>query len=685
MAETKNTITIKFKPEGDKGLVNAIKALDRATQSLVKSQGSLAKTSGTLKSKQDKLTASQKKAEQQTRILGGTFAVLRSKMLLVNFALGLGIRQVLKFADQAAKVESMSIAFNNLSNDTQGAEFALSKLKEATNDTMSEFDLFQQANNAMILGVSNNSEEMAEMFDIAQRLGRALGRDTASSVESLVTGIGRQSRLMLDNIGIIVRSEEAYEDYAEKLGVTAESLTDAQKKQAFLEATMESARKKVKTVGEETLTTRDSLDQLSTSFTNLTTAVGQNIPFFQKIINAANTLIKATTEQIKGEEEIITLTKQRSQFQENISKLNKRLIGEQDSLQVQQSGLSKLNIIAVNNAKANVEATQNEITINEERLKAVDKAIFKFNEEQLAQRNVKEETRKAREETQKATDTAEANVLANKKAVEVLEQLAEANKTVYADDIDFQLMQIQLQADAYKEMKIDQVAVNEWAEGQKKNAVIKNLEETNGLYSAFEASYSTFISSLTDMDMTGQERRKQILEAGKNAFISFLGEMLKEKIKQMLVEQVITKTAETSAVVSAGVTGSLIASQYAVPASLAATASFGGAAAAGLSAIGASIAGTKALAVFEQGGLVGGQRHSQGGTIIEAEQGEFVMSRQAVQSIGLETMNQINQGGGAGSTINLSINGGIVDESYVNNELIPALNKATALGNRINA
>ena len=56
-----------------------------------------------------------------------------------------------------------------------------------------------------ILGVSKNSDEMAEMFDIAQRLGRALGRDTASSVESLVTGIGRQSRLMLDNIGIIVK------------------------------------------------------------------------------------------------------------------------------------------------------------------------------------------------------------------------------------------------------------------------------------------------------------------------------------------------------------------------------------------------------------------------------------------------------------------------------------------------
>jgi hypothetical protein len=39
----------------------------------------------------------------------------------------------------------------------------------------------------------------------------------------------------------------------------------------------------------------------------------------------------------------------------------------------------------------------------------------------------------------------------------------------------------------------------------------------------------------------------------------------------------------------------------------------------------------------------------------------------------------MNQNGPSGS-INISINGGIVDESYVRNELIPALNRATSLG-----
>lgn len=75
---------------------------------------------------------------------------------------------------------------------------------------------------------------------------------------------------------------------------------------------------------------------------------------------------------------------------------------------------------------------------------------------------------------------------------------------------------------------------------------------------------------------------------------------------------------------------------------------------------------------FEQGGLVGGQRHSQGGTLIEAERGEFVMSRNAVQSIGLENLNAMNQGQ---SPITLNISAPLVDETVVDS-IIPAIEKA---------
>ena len=77
-----------------------------------------------------------------------------------------------------------------------------------------------------------------------------------------------------------------------------------------------------------------------------------------------------------------------------------------------------------------------------------------------------------------------------------------------------------------------------------------------------------------------------------------------------------------------------------------------------------AVAAHNAASKMEQGGLVGGRRHSQGGTIIEAEQGEFVMSRNAVDAVGLETMNRINAGGGAGG-INISFTGNVMSQDFI--------------------
>ena len=376
-----NTIDIVFGAKGDKDVIEAIKALDTSTKKLISTQASLAKTG---KSQVRQHTQSQKammaldaklralgtsfkkanidtkiltkayqgnkraiaqvrvesqkyiksitqvgdktvKTAHRTRILGGSLAVLRSKLLIYNFAMALGVRQTIKFAETSANVESMQTAFTTLSGATESSTVALIKLKKATNNTMSEFNLFQQANNAMILGVTKNSDEMAEMFDMAQRLGRALGRDTASSVESLITGIGRQSRQMLDNIGIIVKSDEAYEAYAKKLGITADQLSDVDKKQAFLIATMESARAKIKTLGDEVLSTKDNIDSFSTAFENLGVSIGKNVPFFNFLTTRLTGLARITKQLIDPYDPLIEAQKNHLEAVEAENKARKNL------------------------------------------------------------------------------------------------------------------------------------------------------------------------------------------------------------------------------------------------------------------------------------------------------------------------------------------------------------------------
>tara|TARA_R100000152_G_C6765387_1_gene190190 strand:- start:177 stop:1763 length:1587 start_codon:yes stop_codon:yes gene_type:complete len=82
------------------------------------------------------------------------------------------------------------------------------------------------------------------------------------------------------------------------------------------------------------------------------------------------------------------------------------------------------------------------------------------------------------------------------------------------------------------------------------------------------------------------------------------------------------------------------------------------------------------LSKFEQGGLVGGRRHSQGGTMIEAESGEFVMSRDAVSRIGVNNLEAMNSGG-SGMTINISAP--LVDDTVVDS-IIPKIKEAVRRG-----
>ena len=86
---------------------------------------------------------------------------------------------------------------------------------------------------------------------------------------------------------------------------------------------------------------------------------------------------------------------------------------------------------------------------------------------------------------------------------------------------------------------------------------------------------------------------------------------------------------------------------------------------------------------MQYGGLVGGNRHSQGGTMIEAEQGEFVVSRAGVDATGLEALNRINSGGGGGGGASITINNPIIGKDTIEDEIVPQIKEALRRGGDI--
>ena len=737
MAQEK--IIIEFKPKGHKELINAIKKLNIETEKL---SGTYKKTSENT----DKFTSRGNKLAKGNDKLAKSFATIRSKLLLFQFAMAMGVRQLIGFAKEAAKIENMARAFNTLSGGVEKGSIAMDKLKKATNGTMSQFNLFQQANNAMILGVSKNSDEMAEMFDIAQRLGRALGRDTASSVESLITGIGRQSRLMLDNIGLIVKADEAYESYAEKLGTTAEKLTDADKKQAFLTATMDSARQKLQDLPEEVRSTQDSYDGLSASASDAAVAIGE---WFAELVDLpakadeAATALDWLSENIKNmnldvlgmhdswnkfkpvvSEVIDPLSKSIFEVYSNFEKLSNvestNLIAfSEDDLKLIEK-LEELTSLTVAARLREIESNIMLVKTNRHLFKSEDdylNVLSMLNEQYKKLDPLEQERIKIQKGLEKATEGAEkAQKAYNKQLLRMeakerrreiadlkdeLQRLLELKDAMEGWDgaLESFTRRWKTQNSAYataiehlKQLeKIEEISFDPFVDSESGESTITKFEEMIGMSTtvfqeiANESLNSAAIVSQSFSGVTSamksnlNQRMSNELEAlrnsdkFKNASVESQKKMEKDKINSFAQEQKRLAGFEKANNLAQAIIGTAkaVTDVIANPILAGIVAAMG--------AIQVGVIASTPLPKFARGGMIGGRRHSQGGTMIEAEQGEFVMSRDAVESVGIENLNRMNEGGG-GSAVTVNVSGNVMSQDFVEGELAEQIKEAVRRG-----
>lgn len=135
----------------------------------------------------------------------------------------MGHKVVTGLAEDSQRIKGV---FDNLTISIDGA-------RRATGGLVDDYTLARTANQLVSFGVVKNSADFANLTRDAQRLGKKLGISTVSAMDSLSAALGRQSKLMLDNLGVILNVEQAHQRYADSLGVTVNQLTDAQKAEAF--------------------------------------------------------------------------------------------------------------------------------------------------------------------------------------------------------------------------------------------------------------------------------------------------------------------------------------------------------------------------------------------------------------------------------------------------------------------
>lgn len=225
---------------------------------------------------------------------GKIFNVLTSLKTIVLGSLGAIFAY--QFASRAAQVESITTAFVNL-NRSMGAlaTDTLPRLRKATKGTIGDFELMQAVNNAILLGVSKNVEEFEWLGVAARRLGKAVGRDTISAFQDLSYGIGRQSRLILDNLGLVVRVGDAMEVYAKKVGKPVDKLTLLEQKMAFNQAAFQAIRDRIAQLGPDVDDLADAFGRFQATYSNFLTDLQRGAaPLLTRVFNLVTEIFTAS-------------------------------------------------------------------------------------------------------------------------------------------------------------------------------------------------------------------------------------------------------------------------------------------------------------------------------------------------------------------------------------------------------
>ena len=188
----------------------------------------------------------------------------------------IGLKQAFDFGEQGAMVLQTAESFEILLQKVGASPDLLNDLRRASRGTVDDMRIMSStatllagANGELATSLANATPELMEIAKAANKLNPLLG-DTTFLYESLAKGIKRASPMILDNLGLIIKIEEANQRYAKSIGKSVEALTAEELKIALLNETLRQGRILMDQAGGTTESATDSFQRLDATIKNLT-------------------------------------------------------------------------------------------------------------------------------------------------------------------------------------------------------------------------------------------------------------------------------------------------------------------------------------------------------------------------------------------------------------------------------
>lgn len=257
-----DTITVKFKVLED----GSFQQIGADAEKAAKSTDKASKSSDHYSKKnkgvaQAGMNSTKAFSKMTTGIEGGlvpAYATLAAHVFAVTAAFGVleraaGVKQLnegLLFTGRAAG-ENLTLVSEGLVQITDNAVSAAEAMKSVALGTSAGFDQTQ----------------MEGLARVAKGAAQALGRDMTDALDRLTRGAAKLEPEILDELGIMVRLDDATQKYADKLGVAVSSLSQFERRMAFTNEIIEQGGKKFGALSQ----TMESnpFNQLAATFDNL--------------------------------------------------------------------------------------------------------------------------------------------------------------------------------------------------------------------------------------------------------------------------------------------------------------------------------------------------------------------------------------------------------------------------------
>lgn len=200
--------------------------------------------------------------ERDTGGFVAAYATLAANLFAVTAAF--------KALSDAAKVEQLTSGLELMGARSGVALKSVAQnLRDVTDNAISTSDAMRAVAVASSAGLS--SVEIERLGKVARGTSLALGRDMGDSLDRLTRGAIKLEPELLDELGIMVRLDEATRAYAYQNNIAASSLTLTQKRQAFLNAVLEEGERKFGAINDQI--EANPYDKLSASFRDMGTEI----------------------------------------------------------------------------------------------------------------------------------------------------------------------------------------------------------------------------------------------------------------------------------------------------------------------------------------------------------------------------------------------------------------------------